>query len=59
MCIRDRGLTEDDAILNARLAKILTIDDYDTEKQQVRLWTPRTDYSVDYGARSQNESPKG
>ena len=55
----DKGLTEDDAILNARLAKILTIDDYDTEKQQVRLWTPTASYSVDYGARSQNESPKG
>ena len=55
----DKGLTEDDAILNARLAKILTIDDYDTEKQQVKLWTPRTDYSVDYGARSKNESSKG
>ena len=55
----DKGLTEDDAILNARLAKILTIDDYDTEKQQVKLWTPRANYSVDYGTGSQNESPKG
>ena len=42
----DKGLTEDDAILNARLAKILTIDDYDTEKQEVKLWTPRADYKV-------------
>ena len=42
----DKGLTEYDAILNARLAKILTIDDYDTEKQEVRLWTPEPDYEV-------------
>ena len=44
---KDKGLTEDDAILNARLAKILTIDDYDTEKQEVRLWTPEPDYKID------------
>ena len=43
---KDKGLTEDDAILNARLAKILTIDDYDTEKQEVILWTPKPDYEV-------------
>jgi DNA polymerase-1 len=36
----DKGLTEDDALLNARLARILTIDDYDTERQEPRLWTP-------------------
>ena len=42
----DKGLTEYDAILNARLAKILTIDDYDTEKQEVILWTPSPDYEV-------------
>ena len=44
---KDKGLTEDDAILNARLAKILTIDDYDTTKQEVILWTPAADYRVD------------
>ena len=27
----DKGLTEDDALLNARLARILTIDNYDTK----------------------------
>ena len=42
----DKGLTEYDAILNARLARILTIDDYDTEKQEVILWTPSPDYEV-------------
>ena len=43
----DKGLTEEDALLNARLAKILTIDDYDTTKQEVILWTPAADYRVD------------
>lgn len=43
----DKGLTEEDALRNARLAKILTIDDYDTTKQEVILWTPTTDYRVD------------
>ena len=37
----DKGLTEDDALLNARLARILTIDDYDTTKQTPKLWTPQ------------------
>ena len=43
---KDKGLNEYDAILNARLAKILTIDDYDTEKQEPILWTPSPDYEV-------------
>ena len=43
---KDKGLNEYDAIRNARLARILTIDDYDTEKQEVILWTPRPDYEV-------------
>ena len=36
----DKGLTEEDALLNARLAKILQVDDYDFTNQQVRHWTP-------------------
>lgn len=43
---KDKGLNEYDAIMNARLAKILTIDDYDTEKQEPILWTPSPDYEV-------------
>jgi DNA polymerase-1 len=43
---KDKDLTEYDAIMNARLAKILTIDDYDTAKQEVILWTPSPDYEV-------------
>ena len=42
----DKGLNEYDAITNARLARILTIDDYDTEKQEVILWTPKPDYEI-------------
>ena len=43
---KSKGLTEEDALLNARLARILTIDDYDTEKQEPILWTPSPDYEV-------------
>lgn len=36
------GLTEDDALLNARLAKILQVNDYDFEHGEPRLWVPTT-----------------
>lgn len=35
------GLTEDDAIRNARLARILTADDFDFATGTPRLWEPR------------------
>ena len=35
-----KGLTEKDALKNARLAKILTAADYDFETQRPILWTP-------------------
>ena len=37
---RDRGLSDDDALLNARLAKILRNEDYDQDRNQPILWTP-------------------
>jgi DNA polymerase-1 len=37
---RKQGLTEDDALLNARLARILHYTDWDTKTQSVRLWQP-------------------
>lgn len=37
---RKVGLTEDDAVLNARLARILRHGDWDNEKQEVKLWNP-------------------
>ena len=36
----DKGLSGDDALLNARLAKILQHKDYDYDKQQPILWSP-------------------
>ena len=43
----DKDLSEDVALENARLAKILTADDYDFDKQQPILWSPSADYRVD------------
>ena len=37
---RDRGLSEDDALLNARLAKILRNENYDHDRNQPILWNP-------------------
>ena len=36
----DKGLADDEAIMNARLAKILQHEDYDYDKQQPILWSP-------------------
>lgn len=53
-----KDLSEDVALENARLAKILTASDYDFDKQQPILWTPSADYRVDDGAGSKNEKVK-
>ena len=37
---RDRGLSDDDALLNARLAKILRNESYDHDRNQPILWNP-------------------
>ena len=42
----ERDLSEDDALTNARLAKILTVDDYDFKKKRPILWDPSPDYRV-------------
>ena len=42
----DKGMTEYDAITNARLARILTADDYDFKNKCPTLWTPTADYQV-------------
>ena len=52
----DKGLTEEVALLNARLARILTLDDYDTKRQEPILWTPEVSFTVDDGARLQDAS---
>ena len=36
----EKELSEEDALLNARLAKILTVNDYDFKRDQPILWTP-------------------
>ena len=52
----DKGLTENDALLNARLARILTLDDYDTKRQEPILWTPEVAVAIDDGTGLQDES---
>ena len=52
---KDRDLSEEDALVNARLARILTVDDYDFKKSEPILWSPRADYKVDDGTRSKDE----
>ena len=53
---KDKGLTEEDALLNARLARILTLDDYDTKRQEPILWTPEDSLTIDDGTRLQDAS---
>lgn len=43
----DKGLDEDVALKNARLAKILQADDYDYTTHKPRPWTPPTDSGTD------------
>ena len=43
---KEKGLSEDIALMNARLAKILTTDDYDHEKGEPVLWNPKADYCI-------------
>ena len=52
----EKGLSEEVALENARLARILTATDYDFFTKQPILWTPTADYSVDDGAGSKNAS---
>jgi len=42
----EKDLGEREALINARLAKILTVNDYDFEQQQPILWTPATPSSI-------------
>jgi DNA polymerase-1 len=49
-------LTEEDALLNARLARILTDEDYDSKQKQPKLWTPEASYTIDDGTGLQDAS---
>ena len=56
---KEKNLTEEDALVNARLAKILTADDYDFAKKQPKLFTPSADYEINSGAGSKNATASG
>ena len=55
----DKDFTALTAITNARLARILTVDDYDFEKEEPIPWTPSPNYKIDGGAGSKDENNKG
>ena len=44
---KEKDLSEEVALTNARLARILTTEDYDDEKMEPILWNPSPDYRVD------------
>ena len=50
---KDKALTEETALMNARLARILTVDDYDLKKRRPKLWSPTPDYRINLRARSE------
>ena len=43
----EKDMTEEDALVNARLARILTTDDYDHDKREPILWQPVGQYEID------------
>lgn len=45
----EKGLDENHALLNARLAKILQVNDYDFTNQEVRLWSPSSSVRTEDG----------
>ena len=52
----EKGLTEDDALVNARLARILTAEDYDFKTKKPIPWTPKANYKIDSGAGSKTKA---
>ena len=52
----EKGMTEQDALVNAQLARILTVDDYDSKKKEPILWTPSADYRVDSGTEAEAQT---
>ncbi len=53
---KEKDLTEEDALVNARLARILTAKDYDFKKRRPKLWSPSSDYAINGGAGSKDEA---
>ena len=56
---KDKDLTEEDALLNARLARILTVDDYDFRTNQPIPWTPASSNKTNSRTRSKDEADRG
>jgi DNA polymerase-1 len=55
----ERGLTADDALLNARLARILRYTDFNHDTNEPRLWTPSSSNGDDRGTAIQDEALAG
>jgi len=51
----EKDIDEKIALVNARLARILTSDDYDFTNRKPKLWTPSADYRINDGAGSETE----
>ena len=47
---KEKDLTENDALVNARLARILTVEDYDFTTNRPVLWSPSSNYRINSGA---------
>ena len=52
----EKDLDEDVALMNARLAKILTKNYYDDKRRIPILWSPETDNNINSGTGSSNAS---
>tara|TARA_R100001082_G_scaffold40155_1_gene21136 strand:+ start:128 stop:892 length:765 start_codon:yes stop_codon:yes gene_type:complete len=50
---KSKDLSEEDALVNARLARILTVNDYDFKTKKPILWTSSSNNGVDTRTRSQ------
>tara|TARA_R100000781_G_scaffold47416_1_gene31883 strand:+ start:491 stop:1255 length:765 start_codon:yes stop_codon:yes gene_type:complete len=50
----DKDYSAEAAITNARLARILTVDDYDFKTNKPNLWSPSPNYKVNSGAGSKD-----
>jgi DNA polymerase-1 len=54
-----KGMTEADALQNARLAKILQFENFDHDANIPILWTPTTSCGADSGAKLQVKEIEG
>ena len=54
----EKEMTEQDALINARLARILTTSDYDHERKEPILWQPDQDYKINSSSGPTNEGDR-